>query len=231
MEAVILAGGFGTRLREIVADVPKSMAKVGEKPFLEILLISLEQKGFKRAILSLGYKAEIIMNYFGANFRDIELVYEVEKTPLGTGGALKAALENCKETYSFIFNGDTFLDLEVADVKGMWEANQNPIIVARKVSDVSRYGQLSLSNGCITSFLSKGGVGSGLINAGCYLLPKNFFKNYEFHSSFSLEEDFLPKYIKSNFVNVFTSRGYFIDIGIPADYFRAQTELIQHKLK
>jgi D-glycero-alpha-D-manno-heptose 1-phosphate guanylyltransferase len=226
LEAVILAGGFGTRLREVVADVPKPMAKVGEKPFLEILLMNLELKGFKRVILSLGFKAEIIKHYFGTNFRDIELVYEVETTPLGTGGALKAALANCKEDYSFVFNGDTFLDLEVADLQRIWEADHTPIIVAREVSDVSRYGQLYLSNGRITRFLPKGGAGSGLINAGCYLLPKDIFKNYNYCASFSLEEDFLPKYIQSNFVGVFTSRGYFIDIGIPADYFRAQRELI-----
>ena len=116
MEAVILAGGFGTRLREVVADVPKPMAKVGEKPFLEILLMNLELKGFKRVILSLGFKAEIIKHYFGTNFRDIELVYEVETTPLGTGGALKAALANCKEDYSFVFNGDTFQEFDPLDI-------------------------------------------------------------------------------------------------------------------
>lgn len=225
MEAIVLAGGYGTRLKDVVPNVPKPMAKIGGRPFLEILLRSLESKGFERVILSLGYLAEIVIQHFGPRFGSIDICYEVEKKPLGTGGALRASLRNCIGEHVFVFNGDTFLDLEVDRVEALWIGNQNPVIVARPVRDISRYSQLSIQGSRIINFMQKGGSGCGLINAGCYVLPKHFLDHYEVGFPFSLEEDFLPCYVQSNPVELFVSDGYFIDIGIPEDYWRAQIEL------
>ncbi|MBC7204204.1 MAG: NTP transferase domain-containing protein, partial [Pusillimonas sp.] len=142
MEAIILAGGFGTRLRTVVPDLPKPMARVAGKPFLEILLKSLAQKGFKRVVLSLGYKANVIVSHFGNEFQGLTLKHAVEEHPLGTGGAIRLALSHCMNDRVFVFNGDTFLDLECELVEQLWQRNHRPIIVGRTVPDTSRYGRL-----------------------------------------------------------------------------------------
>ena len=111
MEAILLAGGFGRRLQAVVPDLPKPMAPVSGRPFLEILLSILADKGVNRVILSLGYRAEQISSYFGARYAGMELDYVVEEAPLGTGGGIRLALSRCSSNPVFIFNGDTFLDL------------------------------------------------------------------------------------------------------------------------
>ena len=107
MEAIVLAGGFGTRLRQVVADVPKPMAPIADRPFLEILLGSLARKGFSQVVLSLGFMAEKISDHFGARFAGMDIAYVVEETPLGTGGAIRLALDACTQDHVFVFNGDT----------------------------------------------------------------------------------------------------------------------------
>ena len=147
MEAIVLAGGFGTRLKAVVFDLPKPMAPVAGKPFLERLLKSLAQKGFTRIVLALGYMAEKVIEHFGSRFEGMELVYEIESTPLGTGGAVRLALTQCLTDHVFVFNGDTYLDLEVSHVEAHWQMNQMPIIVARDVLDTARYGRLETVDG------------------------------------------------------------------------------------
>ena len=228
MEAVILAGGFGTRLRDVVPDLPKPMAPVAGKPFLEILLNSLKRKGFTRVILSLGYMADKVVAYFGDSHNDMQIVYEIEDTPLGTGGALKAALRHCHADHVFIFNGDTFLDLETHDVEVKWQVSNRPMIVARHVPDTARYGRLDTSGGYVTGFIEKGLTGPGLINAGCYVPPKNVFDEFVSDEAFSLEQDYLVDAVKNQPFEIFSTQGHFIDIGIPEDYNRAQTELREY---
>jgi len=225
MEAIVLAGGLGTRLRQVVADVPKAMAPVCGRPFMEILLTALARKGFTRVVLSLGYLADQIVNHFGDRFAGMELVYEIEDTPLGTGGALRAALGRCTGEHVFVFNGDTFLDLEVADVVQQLARDAGPIIVARDVPDTSRYGRLDVENGRVHGFLEKGMSGPGLINAGCYVLPRRSLDIFAPGQPFSLESDYLAQAVAKAPVAVFVTHGYFIDIGVPDDYARAQTEL------
>ncbi len=225
IEAIILAGGFGTRLRELVSDVPKSMAPIAGRPFLEILLSNLKKKGFKRIILSLGYKADVVISHFGSRFGNMELCYEVERSPLGTGGALRASLMHCRSNHVFVFNGDTFLDLETSQIEALWVANQNPIIVAREVQDTLRYGRIYDDGGYVAELVDKGIAGPGLINAGCYLLPTHVLDSFKLGQFFSLESDFLRMFVKKAPVELFVSKGFFIDIGIPSDYKLAQTEL------
>lgn len=224
-EAVVLAGGFGTRLRSVVPDLPKPMAPVAGRPFLEILLSALAAKEFSRVILSLGFMAEKVARHFADTFRGMELIYEVENSPLGTGGALRRALPRCISDHVFVFNGDTFLDLEVEDVEAHWIRERVPIVVAREVEDTARYGRLATSGSRLVGFSEKGFAGGGLINAGCYVLPGGLLDDFVLDQPFSFEQDYLVRAVANRRVDFHRTAAYFIDIGIPEDYTRAQVEL------
>jgi len=225
MEAVVLAGGLGTRLRKVVPDLPKPMAPIAGRPFLEILLNSLVNKGFTRVILSVGFMAEMIIGFFGNHFNGLELIYVVENQPLGTGGATRIALEQVKADHVFVFNGDTFLDLNINDLESLWTARHRPIVVAREVSDTTRFGRLLIDDGILIGFSEKGMSGSGLINAGCYVFSRDQLAEYRLGSVFSLEQDYLARIVSTRSLDVFVSHGKFIDIGLPEDFARAQSEL------
>jgi D-glycero-alpha-D-manno-heptose 1-phosphate guanylyltransferase len=225
MEAIILAGGLGTRLRHLVRDLPKPMAPIAGRPFLEILLASLAHKGFYRIVLSLGYMAEKVVGYFGNQFCGVELVYEIETHPLGTGGAVQRALRRCHQDHIYVLNGDTYLDAEISKMEAQWQAERAPIIVARAVPDTSRYGCIRAADGRVLEFREKGSVGPGLINAGFYVLPKNVLNSPPYDQAFSFETDFLAAQVTKSRFDLFVTHGYFIDIGVPEDYFRAQIEL------
>lgn len=225
MEAIVLAGGFGTRLRQVVPNLPKPMAPIAGRPFLEILLSTLAQKGFHRVILSLGYMAEKVVDYFGDRFSGMELVYEIETSPLGTGGAVRQALTRCRSDHVYVMNGDTYLDAEVSELEAQWQAQRTPIIVARCVPDTARYGRLDTAVGRVRGFCEKGGGGSGLINAGCYVFPTSILDRFPRGQAFSLETDFLATAVANERFDLFVTKGRFIDIGVPEDFVRAQTEL------
>ena len=225
MEAIVLAGGFGTRLRQVVTDVPKPMAPIAGRPFLEILLGELAQKGFSRVVLSLGFMAEKISDHFGPRFAGLNLAYVVEDTPLGTGGATRLAATACAQDHVFVFNGDTYLDLEVDLLERQWQAKRHPIVVGRQVPDTKRYGRLVVDGDRIISFAEKGIAGPGLINAGCYVLATDALAQFPLNKSFAIETDYLVPEVARATVDVFVTEGVFIDIGIPEDYARAQTLL------
>jgi D-glycero-alpha-D-manno-heptose 1-phosphate guanylyltransferase len=225
MEAIVLAGGFGTRLRQVVNDVPKPMAPVAGRPFLEIVLGSLAQKGFHRVVLSLGFMADKISAHFGSQFAGLAVDYVVEEQPLGTGGAVRLAMTKCHDGHVFVFNGDTYLDLEAGAVERVWQARRNPIIVGRYVPDTARYGRLVTTDGKVTGFAEKSGAGPGLINAGCYVFERSQFDNFALSAAFSLEADYLAHAVSKMDVDLFVTGGMFIDIGVPEDYARAQTLL------
>lgn len=225
MEAIVLAGGFGTRLRQVVADVPKPMAPIAGRPFLEILLGSLAEMGFARVVLSLGFMAEKVSGHFGPRFDGLDLAYVVEDTPLGTGGATRLAAQACTKDHVFVFNGDTYLDLEVDLLERQWQTNRHPIVVGRHVPDTSRFGRLVVDGCRITSFSEKGVAGPGLINAGCYVLATDALARFPLNHPFSIENDYLVPEVARATVEVFVTKGMFIDIGIPEDYSLAQTLL------
>tara|TARA_B100000780_G_scaffold278401_1_gene251796 strand:- start:4880 stop:5566 length:687 start_codon:yes stop_codon:yes gene_type:complete len=225
MEAIVLAGGFGRRLHQVVNDVPKPMAPISGRPFLEILLRSLAQKGFSRVVLSLGFKAEMISSHFGSRFSGLDLVYVTEDAPLGTGGATRLAATACTQDNVFVFNGDTFLDLEVEFLERQWQKNRNPIVVSKKVLDTTRYGQLVVDDVRITSFAEKKVPGPGLINAGCYVLGAGALTRFPLYQPFSIETDYFVPEVSRATVEAFVTEGMFIDIGIPDDYSLAQTLL------
>jgi D-glycero-alpha-D-manno-heptose 1-phosphate guanylyltransferase len=225
MEAVVLAGGFGTRLRAVVADVPKPMAPIAGRPFLEILLSMLAQKGFTRVVLSLGFMSEKVIAHFGDCFAGIQIAYVVESKPLGTGGAVRLAMEQCQEDHFFVLNGDTYLDLEVDAVEQQWQHHHRTIMVGRAVPDASRYGCLLVDDAKVIGFTEKGVAGPGIINAGCYVFKRDLLNNYPLNSAFSLESDYLAKAVVHAPIDIFVTDGQFIDIGVPEDFLLAQTEL------
>lgn len=226
-EALILAGGLGTRLQNVVSNVPKPMAQVAGKPFVEYILQYLQEFGVERIVFSIGYKAEAFQKYFGKNYQEIEIEYVIEKEPLGTGGALKFALEHCINSEILVLNGDTFFNIELDDLWIFHQLHQSDFTMAlREVENAARYGTVKLNeNGKITGFIEKTGNNEkGIINAGIYILNKSIFNSYPLPEKFSLEKDFLEKYLTN--LNLFgcICEGYFIDIGIPEDYKKAQND-------
>lgn len=224
-EAIILAGGFGTRLRELIGDdIPKPMAPVNERPFLEYLLRYLNKWGVSRVVMATGYRHEVIEAYFGERYAEMEIIYSVEKEPLGTGGAVKKAMEHIDGYSCYVVNGDTFFDVNLWKVGNFHRAREAHASMAlRKVGDVSRYGSVKIDKeNRITSFEEKGGAtGMGFINGGTYIINRKAFLELDLPDTFSLETDYFQKHYKD--LRIFGVRcfSYFLDIGIPEDYEEA----------
>ncbi len=225
MQAIILAGGFGTRLKSAVSNVPKPMAPINSKPFLEYVLEELNNNGFNKAILAIGYMKDCIIDYFGERYKNIKLVYSIEDEPLGTGGCIKQAMKYIDDDFAFILNGDTMFKI---DFNEMSKANEISI-ACKKMSKFDRYGEVKILNNTIVSFEEKKYVEEGYINGGIYYLPKNIFDSYELPKNFSIEKDFFERYISQLKMYAFLSNDYFIDIGIPEDYIKAQKDFIKKK--
>jgi len=224
MEAIILAGGFGTRLKHVVLDVPKPMAPFNGKPFLKYLFDYLLKNGVTHIILAAGYKAEVIQKYFGDNYKGIGITYSVEDKPLGTGGAIKKALEFCNEDDVFILNGDTYFDVDLNEMKEFHAYKDSKLTVAIKpMSHFDRYGVVVIENYMIKKFDEKKPTVHGKINGGTYLIKKTIFNSVD-EDSFSFEKGILESGVVD--IYAFESEGYFIDIGVPEDYYRAQKDFL-----
>jgi D-glycero-alpha-D-manno-heptose 1-phosphate guanylyltransferase len=224
-EAVILAGGYGTRLRQVVADVPKPMAPISGRPFLEIQLEMLDRKGVGHAVLAVGYLGHMIIEHFGDRFGNLELSYTTESSPLGTGGAMQRALQHCRSDRVFVLNGDTYLDFDFDAADRLWQPDHRGIIVARTVPDTSRYGRLAVADGWVHGLVEKGAGGEGVINAGCYVLNRGQLADFDVPPPFSFENDYLARLLPSSPFHLFVAEGLFIDIGVPEDFARAQSLL------
>lgn len=224
MEAIILAGGFGTRLRCVVPDLPKPMALVANRPFLKYIIDDLIEKGITKIILAVGYKKEVIIDYFGCKYKETEILYSLEEDALFTGGAIKLALNLCNNNNVFVVNGDTFFDVDLLSMKYFHRDNRALLtIAAKKMKNSSRYGTIKSKNGRILSFEEKRPVAEGTINGGIYYLNKNLFDGF-ISNKFSFEQDFMVNNVKELPFFAYESNGYFVDIGIPEDYFRAQKD-------
>ncbi len=224
-EAIVLAGGLGTRLRELVPDRQKAMAAVAGRPLLERILLRLAASGYRHVVLALGYRAGDVVQHFDHRFDGVELTFSIETTPLGTGGAIRLAMARCREDHVLVLNGDTYLELDLAAVDDEWRRTHDPIIVARAVRDTSRYGRLETAGGFVVAFREKGASGPGLINAGAYVLPCGLAREFPATPAFSLEREFLPDAVLRQRFRVFVTDGTFVDIGVPDDYRRAQDVL------
>lgn len=226
MRAVILAGGLGKRLRTRVPDIPKPMALVAGRPFLEYVLDGLIAHGLVDLILSVGYRAEVVRAHFGDVYQSARINYAVENEPLGTGGAIANALGEFPSDPVLVVNGDTLLDLDFRDVIRWYEAEQPQVgIVLREVSDVARYGAVICDEGKVVAFAEKGRSGKGLVNAGVYVLRPSVFHTYGLSGNFSLESDLLQSHCVELDIRGYTTDGFFIDIGVPDDFDRAQVQL------
>lgn len=225
-EAIVLAGGLGTRLREVINDTPKPMAPICGKPFLTYLFEYLLKQNIKHIILSVGYKSEVIKDFFGNQYKNIKISYAVEKEPLGTGGAIKNSLKETKQNEVFVLNGDVFFEINFKDLYDFHKTKKSNLTIALKKMDQSeRYGIVEIDeNNKIISFLEKEKRNNVLINGGIYLINKDFFLSLAPDEKFSVEKDFFEKYYKEYDFFGFPFDGYFIDIGIPEDYERANQE-------
>jgi D-glycero-alpha-D-manno-heptose 1-phosphate guanylyltransferase len=230
MEAIILAGGLGTRLAGRLDGVPKPMAPVAGRPFLEILLSQLARAGCTRAILSVGHLHEVIENYFRTEFRGVSISYAIEHAPLGTGGAIRNALRTATEYTVLVLNGDTFLDADYAAMLRFHQEQAAPLTIAvTHCANVARYGGVVMSGTSegmhVTGFQEKGRGGAGWINAGAYAMNKDFAWPPQPAEKFSFETDVLAPEILSLAPAAYPVDGFFLDIGVPEDLDRAQTEL------
>jgi len=226
MEAIILAGGLGTRLRSRLAHLPKAMAPVAGRPFLEILLDQLIAAGFGRVVLSVGYLRDIIIDRFGDNYRGISICYSIEEEPLGTGGAIRFALRQTTESAVFVLNGDTYLSTDYGSVLSSHTISGGVMtMVVTHVDDVARYGGIVIEDGHITGFIEKGRTGPGWINGGTYVLSRDFPWRSDLPERFSFESDVIAPFLGVLRPAAFQCTGYFLDIGVPEDLERAQVEL------
>ena len=225
-EAIILAGGFGTRLKSVIQDIPKPMSPIGGKPFLEFLLKQLSLSGFSRTILSVGYKHEIISNHFGDSFEAMQLNYCVEDTPLGTGGAIVRAMQQTGSDDVLVLNGDSILLASLISFYDFHRAQESLITIALKAEkNFDRYGAVILDGNKVARFEEKQHVAEGVFSAGIYWFSPSV-RDYllRFPTPFSIEKEIFEKQIFPLSGCVF--HDYFIDIGIPEDYARAQTGFI-----
>lgn len=231
-DIIILAGGSGTRLREAIPDLPKPMAPVNNKPFLEYQLGYINSYGFKRVIFSTGYLGHVIEDFFGNRYKEIELAYAAEPRPMGTGGAIRFAFDQVQTPHFMVMNGDTLFNIDLDTFFQKHVERLAPVSVAlRKVDDVSRYGSVKLNpDGLITDFAEKQTqTKEGLINGGTYLFATRFFKKLELPEVFSAEKELFPDLAKNEQLFGQAFDAYFLDIGIPGDYKRAQDEFLRFK--
>ncbi|HJR77974.1 MAG TPA: nucleotidyltransferase family protein [Nitrospiraceae bacterium] len=230
MEAIILAGGFGSRLRTLVPDVPKPLAPIRSRPFLEYLLDYLILEGFQQIIVAVGDRADSIIGHFKAQYRTLAIRYSRETSPLGTGGAIRCALKAARSENVFVLNGDTFAQIDYRRMLSQQQETATSMTMAVKyVEDVSRYGRVEICRGQVKSLEFDGSLGGGYINAGVYLLPRRILEHDDLPEIFSFERDFLAPRIQHVRPRAFVMSGYFIDIGVPRDYQRAQKELPEWK--
>ncbi|HOO99823.1 MAG TPA: nucleotidyltransferase family protein [Bacteroidales bacterium] len=223
MDAIILAGGMGTRLRQIVPDLPKPMAPVNGRPFLSYLLGWLGRYAVRKVIISAGYRSEVITGYFGNSFGDIGLDYAIEEKALGTGGAVMFALSKASGTDVLIINGDTWFPVDL-DRLSTFQAETGSMftLALKKMENFSRYGTVERREDTIVRFNEKKFCESGLINGGIYLVNRKYLLDQHLPEVFSLENDFLEKKAKTGEIKGRIFDEPFIDIGVPEDYLRAR---------
>lgn len=225
-ECIILAGGLGTRLQSVVSDVPKVLADVNEKPFLHYILEEVKRQNIHHVILSVGYKHELIQSFCEQHQKDVSISYAIEQEPLGTGGGIALALNQTKSESILIINGDTFFQINYNEFYSKHLSSQSSFSIALKpMKDFDRYGSVMIDDkNRIIGFKEKQFQYQGLINAGIYLLNKKKFQSLSFPEKFSFEKDFMEKYFERFPMYGFSFNNYFIDIGIPEDYYKAQQD-------
>lgn len=226
-EAIVLAGGLGTRLRDAVPDLPKCLAPINNEPFLYYLISYFKNQGISRFIFSLGYKHELIEEMLLKDFPELDYEIVVEEEPLGTGGAVVLAMNKSIEEDVLILNGDTFYTIDLDTFSDAHYNLEGECTLALKpMQDFNRYGLVEIDEkNRVISFQEKMHYDNGLINGGVYAVHVPSFQNHEFVSKFSFEKDYLENHFVHGRIMGVIQDSYFIDIGIPEDLQKAQEEL------
>lgn len=226
MECIILAGGLGTRLQGVIGNQPKCMAPVNGLPFLHYIFNYLEQQSCTRAILSLGHKHEVVLDWLQTETRSFEIDHVIETEPLGTGGGIQLAMQKAITDNVVVLNGDTMFCVDTTALLHVHkQTNAGTTLSLKEMHNFDRYGVVNKNDqGLITSFEEKKHRDTGLINGGVYAINKNYFFSKHLPQKFSFEKDYLEAFVKEGKFQSYISKEYFIDIGIPEDYSKAQED-------
>ena len=222
MEVIVLAGGLGTRLRSVVHEIPKCLAPIGGKPFMGYLLDWLGKYPVTHVVFSVGYLREQVIDYVQSREWPFSYNFAIEETPLGTGGGIRLALSKCHDNQVFVVNGDTFFPVDLNTMPCAHAVT----LALKPMKDFDRYGAVSADGTAdaltITAFHEKAHCEEGLINGGVYLLDRNRLDMSSLPEKFSFEKEVLEPGAAIGEIGGWVSDAYFIDIGIPEDYQKAQ---------
>jgi len=223
VEAIILAGGFGKRLKGLAGEVPKPMASINKKPFLDYLLNFLTENDVKKVIFSVFYKYEVLKKRYGSSFNGINIDYSIDDSALGTGGAIKNALSFTNEKDLLVLNGDTYFKVHFKKLFSSHYNNQNDITLSLKpMQSFDRYGIVKVGgNGKVISIKDKEYCKMGEIDGGVYIIKRNIFNDFADKTPFSFN-DFLIKNLDNLKIGSIVFDNLFIDIGTPEDFMKAQ---------
>lgn len=228
MQAILLAGGLGTRLRSVVSDRPKPMALIGERPFMEYVVHGLSAHGINDIIFAVGYKGSMVEEHFGdGSAFGLKVSYAYEEELLGTAGAIRNAGRFVTEDQFFVLNADTFYQLDYGRLLRLRGENSLDLaLVLREVEDISRYGEAVLDGVMLAGFNEKSpDARPGTINGGVYLMSRRLLDEIP-AGKVSLENEMIPRWMsEGRRLGGFVNDGYFIDIGVPEDYFKFQSDV------
>jgi D-glycero-alpha-D-manno-heptose 1-phosphate guanylyltransferase len=226
-EAIILAGGLGTRLQPVVGDLPKSLAPIAGRPFLSYLLENSKKQGIKKFIFALGNKSDQIEAFVKKSLPEGSYSFSIEEEPLGTGGAIYKACSQAAGPNVIVLNADTYFGVTYSNLAIIHELKKAGCTLALKpMKAFDRYGSVEIEKQVVTGFSEKKYYKDGLINGGVYALSVASFLQKPLRGHFSFERDYLEKVYRDRKILALVSDAYFIDIGIPEDYQRAQEELV-----
>ena len=219
-EAIVLAGGLGTRLRDAIGEIPKPLAPIKDKPFLHFIFEYMKTQGIETAILSVGYKWEMIEKQFGDEYLGIKIKYAVENERLGTGGGIKLALQQVQGEQCYVLNGDTYFDIDLNTLADFHlGSNAECTLAAKSLSSFDRYGTIDIvADGTVTAFNEKMPKEEGVINGGIYCLSKSILNSLPNKAAFSFETDYFEPNAGTGKIKALVFDDYFMDIGIPEDY-------------
>ncbi|HUN60352.1 MAG TPA: nucleotidyltransferase family protein [Candidatus Sulfotelmatobacter sp.] len=233
-DPIILCGGAGTRLRSVTGEAPKSLARIGKRPFLEILFNQLRRHGFDRVILAVGYQKDLILSHFGEQAFGLRIAYSVELTPLGTGGAIRNALTLMQSDAALIMNGDSYTDVNSRELLADFQrANADLSVVAVPADGREDCGSLTVDpDGSIRGFREKQVLtGKAFLNAGIYIARKRILEEIAAGIPVSLETELFPRWLREGKnLRAFHHPGECIDIGTPDRFKNAQMALANTEL-
>jgi NDP-sugar pyrophosphorylase family protein len=223
LDAAILAGGFGTRLRPVLSDRPKPLAPVKDRPFIAFLLDQIADADLHYVVLCTGYLGDQLRNALGNTYKSLEIAYSCEPAALGTAGALRLAVDRFRSNTVLVLNGDSYCDVDM-NAFCRWHHLQqaSASIVLTRVENADRFGSVDTNpDGTIVRFGEKATYPTeGWVNAGIYLIARPLIEQIPTQRPVSLERDIFPQWIGSGFYG-YRHHGVFLDIGTPDSYVEA----------